>query len=214
MNYNTSREKIAIREYGRYVQQIAEKCKGFEEREKRSRVAGEIVDLMALLNPQVKNQEDYRQKLWDHLNILSNFSLEVDSPFSLSSKEELLKRPDPLPYPDSDIRHKTYGRNVETLIRKAVEEEDPEKRTAFARCIANYMKVVIQNWNKESVTDELIKNDLRILSDGMLDLGEEHTLQHLPKMAGTWKKKPMGGMQARKPQGGGMRKGFWKQRNK
>lgn len=210
MDYNTSREKIAIREYGRYVQKITEKCVAEEDLKKRSRFAGEIVELMALLNPQLKNVEDYKHKLWDHLHVVSGFTLEVQSPYPPAKKEDLQKRPEPLEYPNTNIQHKTYGKNVETLITKAVEEEDPEKRVAFARCIANYMKVVIQNWNKESVTDELIKNDLRILSAGRLDLGEEHELHHLPKPA-TWKKRPQNPSN-RKPQGNAMRKNYWKRK--
>ncbi|MCS6819171.1 MAG: DUF4290 domain-containing protein [Chitinophagales bacterium] len=189
MTYNTSREPIVIREYGRYVHRIIARALTIEDREQRTRFAHEIVELMAQLNPQIRNIEDYRHKLWDHLFMMSNYQLDVDAPYPIRPKEEIYKRPEPLPYPKNKIRFKHYGKLVERLVEKAKETEDPEKKEAFAHIIGNYMKLVYQNWNKESANDEVIKDDLRLLSDGQLSLDSEANINLLSR--GGYKPLPM-----------------------
>lgn len=184
MEYNTSREHVQLLEYGRHVQKIIENCVKIEDPIQRNKMAQEIIELMGQLNPALRNVEDFRHKLWDHLFIVSDFKLDVDSPYPKTTRALIEKKPDPLPYPQGRIKHRHYGKNVDTLVRKAVEETDPEKRQAFAQTIGNYMKLVYQNWTKENTNDEIIKNDLRILSNDALSLGSEESISELTRHSG------------------------------
>lgn len=181
MEYNTGREKVQLLEYGRHVQKIIENCMAIEDAEKRNQMAREIIELMGQLNPALRNVEDFRHKLWDHLFIISDFKLDADSPYPKTTRALVEKKPEPLPYPRGRIKHRHYGKNVDSLVRKAVEETDPEKRYAFAQTIGNYMKLVYQNWTKENTNDEIIKNDLRILSNDRLRLGMEDSISELTR---------------------------------
>lgn len=181
MDYNTVRERLILKEYGRHLHRIVENCMRIDDRERRSQIAKDAVELMAQLNPSIKTAEDYRMKLWDHLFIISDFKLDVDSPYPQPSKESLSQKPDPLPYPQGAIKHKHYGKNIEALVNKAIEEPDLEKRQAFAQTIGNCMKLVYQNWTRENNNDDNIKNDLRILSNGALQLSSEDNISELTK---------------------------------
>ncbi|HEY0262515.1 MAG TPA: DUF4290 domain-containing protein [Chitinophagales bacterium] len=181
MEYNSAREKVQLLEYGRHVQTIIENCIEIEDPIQRNKMAQEIIELMGQLNPALRNVEDFRHKLWDHLFIISDFKLDVDSPYPKTTRALVEKKPEPLPYPRGRIKHRHYGKNVDTLVRKAVEETDPEKRQAFAQTIGNYMKLVYQNWTKENTNDEIIKNDLRILSNDGLRLGTEDSISELTR---------------------------------
>lgn len=179
--YNTIRNKLVLKEYGRHVQRIVENCLKEKDTEKRNQFAKEIIELMGQLNPQLRNVEDFRHKLWDHLFIMSDYQLKVESPYPIKKREEIERKPERLPYPQSRIRYKHYGKNVEKLVKKAVETEDVEKQAGFTSCIGNFMKLVYQNWSKENVNDEIIKNDLRLLSKGALIVADDHDLNSLAR---------------------------------
>ena len=181
MEYNTVREKIILGEYGRHIKRIVDNCVKIEDRERRNRTAHEIIELMGQLNPHLRNVEDFRHKLWDHLFMISEFKLDVDSPYPKTTKLQIIEKPEPLDYPQTKIRHRHYGKNVAALVDKAIEVEDPEKRAAFAQCIGNYMKLTYQNWNKENTNDEIIKNDLNIISKGKLSLSVEDNISELSR---------------------------------
>ena len=144
----------------------------------------QIVHIMGNLNPHLKNVEDFKHLLWDHLHIMADFSLDVESPYPLPEKEVLFAKPAPFPYPEKNTRFKHYGKNISSMIEKASEMEEGDKKTAYTKCIANYMKIVHNNWNSETVTDETIINDLEIISKGNLHLGDEVTLKVLAKYRG------------------------------
>ncbi|MBS1623101.1 MAG: DUF4290 domain-containing protein [Bacteroidetes bacterium] len=181
MEYNTVREKITLAEYGRHIKRIVDNCIKIEDREHRNRTAHEIIELMGQLNPHLRNVEDFRHKLWDHLFMISEFKLDVDSPYPKTTKSQIIEKPEPLEYPQTKIKHRHYGKNVAALVSKAVEVEDPEKRLAFAQCIGNYMKLTYVNWNKENTNDEIIKNDLNIISKGELSLSVEDNISELSR---------------------------------
>lgn len=181
MEYNTIRDKMTLVEYGRHIKRIVDNCAKVEDRERRNKMALEIIELMGQLNPHLRNVEDFRHKLWDHLFMISEFKLDVDSPYPKTTKAQIIEKPEPLPYPRGVLRHRNYGKLVEGLVEKAKLEQDPEKRAAFAQCIGNYMKLTYVNWNKDNTSDEIIKNDLRILSKGELMLGEEDNISALSK---------------------------------
>lgn len=181
MDYNTSRPKLLFREYGRNIQKLIDKAVLVEDDELRNSVVKTIIDMMGVINPHLKNVDDYKHKLWDHIFAMSEFKLKAESPYPIPTEESLRKKHDKIPYPKSTLKFKHYGKNVETMIAKAVSMEDVEKKQEFARIIANYMKMVYVNWNSEDVTDEHIKSDLKVLSQGELVLGEESSLTHMKR---------------------------------
>jgi hypothetical protein len=169
MEYNSVRNQLVMREYGRYLQRMVENVMNIEDPQKRHEQARVIIELMGFFNPQLKNLEDYRHKLWDHLFFISDFKLEVESPYPIPQKETYKSKPDPLPYPGKYIRHTHLGHNLESVIKKAVKEEDAEKKEGYANSIAYYMKLAYTNWHQEAVSDESIRTELYDITDGKLD---------------------------------------------
>lgn len=155
-------------EYGRNVQRMVEHLMTIEDRDKRLKSAEAIVDLMSTLNPHLKTIEDYRHKLWDHLVQMTDFKLDVDAPYPAPTEEQLRRKPDPLPYPQADVKHRHFGKNLKALIGKALEEQDPEKQQELTQLIGYYMKLAYINWHREPVHDDMIKNELAVLTEGKL----------------------------------------------
>lgn len=182
MNYNTDRVHITMREYGRHIQGLIEHTIQIGEREKRQKTAEAIIQLMAILNPQVKSVVDYKQKLWDHLFIMADFKLDVDSPYPIPTAEQTRIKPTYLPYPKNTIRYKHYGKNVESMIQKASSMEDDDKKLAFTEIIGNFMKLAYKNWSNEEVSNELIKNDIRAMSQGVLEISDDMNIETMTKL--------------------------------
>jgi hypothetical protein len=168
MEYNTTRNDLAMREYGRHVQKMIEHLLSIEDPERRQRNAYAVIELMGFLNPHLKNVEDFRHKLWDHLFLISDFKLSVKSPYPIPTRESLSERPKPLPYPKRYPRHSHLGKNLEIIIKKALSEEDMEKRAGFSNAIAYYMKLAYNNWHKEMVHDDAIQSELTGITNGQL----------------------------------------------
>lgn len=168
MEYNTTRNHLTMREYGRHVQKMVEHIMTIEEPERRQRNAQAAIELMGFLNPHLKNVEDFRHKLWDHLFLISDFTLDVKSPYPIPTRETLKAKPNPLPYPKRHPRLLHLGKNLEVIIDKALAEENPEKRLGFANAIAYYMKLAYNNWHKEIVHDDAIQSELTGITDGQL----------------------------------------------
>ncbi|MGE9311027.1 DUF4290 domain-containing protein [Niabella sp. CJ426] len=169
MEYNTTRNHLAMREYGRHVQKMVEHIQAIEDPERRQRNAEAVIELMGFLNPHLKNVEDFRHKLWDHLFLISDFSLKVDSPYPIPTKETYKAKPQPIPYPKRSSRFSHLGKNLEDVIDKALAEQEPEKRQGFANAIAYYMKLAYNNWHKEVVHDDAIQSELNSITDGQLE---------------------------------------------
>jgi hypothetical protein len=178
LEYNTQRGKLLISEYGRNVQKMVEMALAIEDREKRTKAAHNIVNVMALLNPQVREIADFKQKLWDHLFIISDFKIDVDSPYPVPEKSKYNERPKPLAYPTSNIRYKYYGKVMEDMIRKVADLPDGPSKDQIVHNLANFMKMSYLTWNKDSVDDSTIVNHLNELSVGKLKLHESVTLNH------------------------------------
>ncbi len=168
--YNTSRTDLILKEYGRNVQKIVDYLKTIEDREQRNRYAQTLVELMKQLSPGPKDAQDQYNKLWDDLFIMARFELDVDSPYPIPSKDILGRKPRRVEYSSHKLRYKHYGHNVELMIAKAIEMEDPEEKAAAVNYIARLMKTFYVTWNKEVVDDEVIIEHLRKLSDGKLSL--------------------------------------------
>ena len=169
MEYNTTRNHLVMREYGRHIQKMIEYLVTLEDKEKRQRNAMAVIELMGFLNPHLKNVEDFRHKLWDHLFLISDFKLEVSSPYPIPTRETLRARPKPLKYPKRYPRFSHLGKNLEGIIDKALAEENPDKRAGFANAVAYYMKLAYSNWHKEMVHDDAIQAELTQLTNGQLE---------------------------------------------
>jgi hypothetical protein len=178
MEYNTTRNHLTIREYGRHIQKMAEYVLTIEDREKRQKNANALVELMGFLNPHLKNVEDFRHKLWDHLFLITDFKLDVDSPYPIPTRETLRPKPDPLPYPKRYPKYNHLGKNIEIIIDKALSEEDSEKRQGFANSIAYYMKLTYSNWHKELVHDDNIQTELSAITKGELEFNTRPFVKH------------------------------------
>jgi hypothetical protein len=155
-------------QYGRNVQKMVEYLLTIEDRDKRLQQAKVVIQLMSLLTPHLKTMEDYEHKLWDHLHQMTGLRLDVDGPFPAPTEEQLAKKPAPLPYPQSPIKHRHLGRNLQSLMKKAL-NDDPEKKQGYTQSIGYYMKLAYINWHKEPVHDDMIKNELAILSEGAMN---------------------------------------------
>ena len=157
-----------LKEYGSSMQKLVDNMVNIEDREKRTRYAHILVELMRQIHPNMKDGQDYYNKLWDDLYIMSNFTLDVDSPYPPPSEEALGKKPQRVPYNTHQLKFKHFGRNVDLLIAKAVALEEPEERRTFVSYLARLMRTFYQAWNKESVEDETIYQSLIELSNGKL----------------------------------------------
>ena len=167
-----------MREYGRHIQKMVEYLLSIKDREERQRNAYAVIELMGFLNPHLKNVEDFRHKLWDHLFLISDFTLDVDSPYPIPTRETLKARPEPLRYPKKYPKFNHLGHNLEVVIDKALKEDNPEKKQGFANAIAYYMKLTYSNWHKELVHDDSIQSELSSITDGELEFNNRPFVKH------------------------------------
>ena len=176
LEYNTQREKLIISEYGRHIQKMVDYAASLSDKNERQQMAEGIIDLMGELNPHLRDVDDFKHKLWDHLFIMSDFKLEVSSPYEKPELDKLFEKPEPLAYPNSKIRFNHYGKVVEMMIEEASTMEKGELRDKLTIAIANQMKKSYVKWNRDSVEDKLIFKQLEQLSNGKLFLDEETEL--------------------------------------
>lgn len=191
MEYNSQRASIKLREYGRSIQKLVSYAKTIEKKEDRQDVSEHILSLMTSLNPQLKNLENFKNILWDHLYQIADFDIDIESPYPLPEKEEVFSKPEKFEYPKSSNKYKHYGKNILSMIAAAEKIEDEEKRMEYAKIIANYMKKVqaSRNRHNEKVNDFIIINDLDSLSKGLLKLEDETTLTKLKSNYRNYKNK-------------------------
>lgn len=199
MEYNSTRNKLVMPEYGRNVQKMIRNAMTIEDREKRSRIAKAIVNIMASMNPKVKESADYKQKLWDHLIIISDFKLDVDSPYPYPDQHVLKSRPRKLNYKKNPMRFRHYGRNIERIIAKAIALPDGEEKEALIQIIANHLKKSYLNWNRDSVNDELIYKHFEELSGGDLKLDEDFKFHETSEILGRNRRKKFVGKRDNNP---------------
>lgn len=172
MEYNSQRPDLTIPEYGRNIQKMIEFCVSVADREERNKVAKAIISVMGQLFPYLRDIDDYKHKLWDHLHIMSDFKLDVDSPYPVPEPESLLEKPDQLAYPSGNIRYGHYGKTLQEFIDKAKDYPEGEEKDTLTHIIANLMKRHYLTWNRDTVEDDLITQQLVQLSDGKLQLKE------------------------------------------
>ena len=169
MESNTARNHLEMKEYGRHVQKMVDHLLTIEDKERRQKNAQAVIELMGFINPQLKNIEDYRHKLWDHLFLISEFKLDVESPYPIPTRESLRARPAPLPYPKRYPKYSHLGKHLELVVQKALAEENEEKRSGFAHAIAYYMKLTYNTWHKELVPDDSIRSEMNTITKGQLE---------------------------------------------
>jgi hypothetical protein len=170
--YNTERVRLYIPEYGRNVQKMVDYLKTIEDRQKRNAQARAVIKVMEILNPAVHLQDNYEQKLWDHLFIISGFDLDVDAPYPMPAPESLNERPLQVPIQKTPVKASHYGRNIENMLALIADHEEGEAKTAMILTLAGYMKQQYLIWNKDTVTDETIFQDIERLSDGRVKVPE------------------------------------------
>lgn len=192
-DYNTIREKLILPEYGRNIQKMVNHIKGIEDREERNKAARTVIAVMGNLNPHLRDVQDFKHKLWDHLAIIADFDLDIDSPYVLPEKAELEQRPNKVAYNQHSIRKKHYGRSIGLMIEKAVELEPGEEKEDLVRMIAYHMKKSYLTWNREAVSDEEIFADLNTLSGGKLEVSEDLKLPETKEILSKGRKKKGGG---------------------
>lgn len=188
MDYNSNRKKLSLPEYGRNIQNMVDYLSTIEDREKRNKSAQTVIDVMGNLFPHLRDVQEFKHKLWDHLAIMSDFKLDIDFPYEPPTPESLAEKPNKVPYNQHRIKYKHYGRTMELLIKKATEFEG-EKREIVIEQLANHMKKSYLTWNKDAVEDQKIFMDLDELSSGKLTAAEELILADAKALIGK-KKKP------------------------
>ena len=172
-NYNTTKPALILKEYGRNMQMLVEHIKTIEDKEKRSESAHVLIELMKLINPVVRDSQETGQKLWDDLYIMSDFDLDIESPFPKPEREILNKKPERLGYKNTEIRFKHYGRNIQLLIKKAMTLEDPEDKESAVIHIGRLMKSFQNTWNRDNVEDVTILKNILKMSNGDLNIDIE-----------------------------------------
>ncbi|NVJ62790.1 MAG: DUF4290 domain-containing protein [Flavobacteriaceae bacterium] len=172
LEYNTERSALHIPEYGRHFQKMVDHAVSIADREERNKTAQAIISVMGNLQPHLRDVPEFQHKLWDQLFIMSNFQLDVDSPFPITPQETLSQKPDPLDYPQNAPKYRFYGNNIKRMIDVAISWEKGDKRDGLELVIANHMKKCYLNWNKDTVDDSVIYNHLLELSNGQINLAE------------------------------------------
>ena len=170
LEYNSVREDLIIPEYGRHIQKMIHHASSQKSKDERNKIAKSIISVMGNLQPHLRDVSDFQHKLWDQLFIMSDFNLDVDSPFEKPKKEELLAKPKPLSYPQNFPKYRFYGNNIKIMIDEAVKWDSGDKKEALLYTIANHMKKCFLNWNKDSVTDQVIFDHLYELSETNIDI--------------------------------------------
>lgn len=197
-NYNTQLKKLALPEYGRNIQQMVDYCCTIPDRDERTRCAYTIIKTMGNIFPQLRDEADYKHKLWDHLAIMSDFKLDIDYPYEIVKEENLETKPEPVKYKLEHIKMRHYGKIIERMIERACEYPEGKEKDALIMLIANHMKKVIYLINKEDVEDAKIFKDLAFYSHGKINLDpathslhqfKEATTATAPKNASNKKKK-------------------------
>ncbi|MBI4647971.1 MAG: DUF4290 domain-containing protein [Bacteroidia bacterium] len=170
MDYNTTRRKLILPEYGRNIQKMVEYVTYVPDREERNKLVRAIVQVLSNLYPNYKETYDFKKKLWDHIALISDFKLDVDYPHDPKKAAELYKKPNRISYPNNSISYRHYGSIIEKMIEKAITFEEGEEKDALIQLIANHMKKQYLSWNRGSVSDDIIFSDLKELSKGKIDL--------------------------------------------
>jgi hypothetical protein len=172
-HYNTQAKKLIISEYGRSFQEMVEYALRIKDRDKRLKMADTLIAIMEVLNPIVKEQADYKQKLWDHLHIISDFKLDVDGPFPMPERTKIFSRPERVEYPNQPIKFRFYGRNLQFMVNKATTIENEDMKNEFLNLLASFMTNSSRNWNNENLSNQQLAEHLGVISQQKLTVNPE-----------------------------------------
>ncbi|MCD8301936.1 MAG: DUF4290 domain-containing protein [Prevotellaceae bacterium] len=185
MTYNTQRDQMSLPEYGRYVFEMVKYIKTLPTKAQRQRGAETVVNIMANMNPQLREQPDAIWLIWDHLAYISNYELDIDYPYPVTRLDDDTAKPEPLKYPTNDIQQRQYGHLIEASLEKLAEMPDGQERDTLLRMVANQMKQSLFNWNRDVMDNEKVANDIERYTDGkvMLNLAtfRFNPVQIMPK---------------------------------
>ncbi len=170
MDYNTQRRKLILPEYGRHIHKMVEWVKKLDSKERRNEQIMAVVSIMGNLNPHLRDINDFKHKLWDHVQIISDFNIDIESPFPTPPAESFQEKPKTIPYSSKPIRIRHYGRNTQLMVEAVAAQEEGELKNLQIVALANHMKKVYLTWNKETVNDEQIFNDIALLSNGAITI--------------------------------------------
>lgn len=173
MEYNTQAKRLVLPEYGRNIQNMVDHCLTIKDPQERRKCADSIINVMGSMFPHLRDVNDFKHILWDHLAIMADFKLDIDYPYEIIKKENLYSRPKRLPYSNGRIRYRHYGKTLEKMIVKATELPEGDEKNFLIKMLANHMKKSFLTWNKETVDDRKIFQDLDELSEGQIILDEE-----------------------------------------
>jgi hypothetical protein len=205
--YNTSREGIILKEYGRNVQKLVNYIRTVPDKEKRTELATTLIELIKQLAPVAKEAQENPQRMWDDLYIMADFNLDVNNPFTTPDRTILFKKPRKMEYPQNDVRFRHYGKNIEKLVKEAIKKEDPKEREEAAIYIGKLMKTFFGAWNKETLDDSVIVKDIATMSQGKLTLSldkvrEENLFEKLYREQRNKPVRPEGGRNDNRNRGG------------
>ncbi len=172
MDYNSNRKHLVLPEYGRNIQKMVDYAITIEDKEERNKAAQAIIDLMGNMYTHLRDVPDFRHKLWDHLAIMSDFKLDIDSPYPLPTLEKLNEKPEPIAYNLERFRFRQYGRIIEKLIEQAIDIEDEKEQQALIMLIANHMKKSLLRWNNDNSVDQQVLKDIVKISKGKITIPE------------------------------------------
>jgi hypothetical protein len=170
LDYNTQREKLIMSEYGREIQKMVEYACELPTKEERLKCATSIIQLMETKNPQLKDNDNHEQTLWDHLYLMSHRELDIDWPYDVSEADKILSKPQPLKLPKDNVKLRHYGKLIQELFEKLKTMSEGEERDALTLYTANQMKRDLMTWGHGSMDDERVANDLAHFTDGIIQL--------------------------------------------
>ena len=176
MVYNTGRRGIVLTQYGRNIQKLVTYALKIEEKQERNKAAAQIIQAMEILNPKIKYIDDYKRILWNHLAIMSGHKLDIDYPFEIITEEEISISPEKIPIIKKRIKKKLYGRIIANMVNEAIEIEDKELQQEYVKEILIQMKRIYVNWNKDVVSDIVIFDDFKNISNAQIPIPENFKL--------------------------------------
>ena len=179
MDYNTQREKLTMPEYGRYVQKMLQQVKEIPDKEKRNEQVRAVVNTMSILNPHLREMNDYKHKLWDHLFVISDFDLDIDTPYPKPTFESFTSAPNRIELEDKPLKVNYYGRNIQNMAETLAQLPSGAERDEMVMALAYYMRKQYIIWNKDSVADQTIFDDMALLSQGRLRVPDGFKMEEI-----------------------------------
>lgn len=173
IEYNTSLPKLEMREYGRNIQNLINYCSKIEDREERNSCANAIAEIMLQQFPELKDEEENNRKVWEHINMISGYKLDIDYPCEVMKEGEARPIPEKIPYSKKSDKYRVYGSNLVRMIKEISLMDGGIEKDKIIFLVANQMKKLLVSVNADSVTDQKVFNDIREITGGSIDINPE-----------------------------------------